>query len=144
MKKIIQTADDEMVKIELRRAYQVPAEELWGRVSNFFDMYWIPAVAETRRLDETPSRVAVIPDGAGEVVEELIEQGHRFHHYRVTQNGPMPLRDFEALIRVEDIDAASSQVVWKATFYPEGVSALEAEQVVTGVFAGGLDRIAEL
>ena len=140
----MQTTGDKVVQIELQRTYRVPAEELWGRISNFYDLYWLPAVAETRRLRESPSRVAVLPDGAGEVVEELIEQGRRFHRYRVTEPGPMPVRDFEAHIRVEEIDALSSRVVWRATFDPVGASAPDAEQLVTGVFVGGLDRLAEL
>lgn len=137
------TATGKMVRIDLRRTYQEPADELWGRISDFFDLYWLPAVAETRRLGGSPSRAAVLPDGAGEVVEELIEQGEGFHRYRVADPGPMPVHDFEARIRVEQIDASFSRVVWRATFDPAGASAPDAEQLVAGIFDGGPDRLAE-
>ncbi len=136
--------DSETVQIELRRTYPVPADELWGRISDFYDLYWLPAVAQTRRLNGRPARVAVLPDGAGEVVEELIDEGQRYHRYRVTDNGPMPVRDFEGLIRVEVVGAESSTVVWRAEFVPAGASASDAEQIVMGVFEGGLERLAEL
>lgn len=56
----------------------------------------------------------------------------------------MPIRDFEAVIRVEDIDERSSRVVWQARFEPVGISSDDAKALIGGVFAVGLDRLAEL
>ena len=138
------TTEGEAVRIELRRTYPVPADEMWGRISDFYDLYWLPAVAQPRRLDGRRVRVAALPGDAGEVVEELIEQGGRSHRHKVADAGPMPVGDFEGRIGVENVDETSSEVVWCATFEPVGVSASEAEQAVAGVFAGGFDRLAEV
>lgn len=132
-----------MISIKRDRTYPVPAVTVWKRISNFYDMSWVPAVAETRTLADSSSRVAVLPDGVGEVVEHLLEQGDRFHRYEVSDPGPMPLSNFSATIRVDELGPTSSRVVWQAQFEPVGVSAHDAEAAVTGVFDGGLNRLAQ-
>lgn len=44
-----------MVTIELDRTYPVSAGTVWARISDFYDLSWLPAVAETRKLADTDS-----------------------------------------------------------------------------------------
>lgn len=133
-----------MVTIELRHDYAEPGDVLWSRISDFYDLSWLPAVAETRRVSDRPARVAVLPDGAGEVVEELVDQGRRHFRYKVTDAGPMPLRDFNAVIQVEDDTETACHITWQAQFEAVGASEADAHQAVTGVFDAGLRRLGEL
>lgn len=58
-----------MTSITVQHTYDVDGDQLWTRISDFYDLSWLPAVVETRRIEATASRVAVLPDGAGEVTE---------------------------------------------------------------------------
>lgn len=130
-----------MVHIKLDRTYPVPVADVWARIEDFYDLSWLPAVEATRTLAERSSRVAVLPGGAGEVVEHLLEQGQRFHRYEVTEPGPMPLTDYTSTIRVDEVDPTTSRVVWQAQFEPAGLPAADAEAAVRGVFEGGLEHL---
>ena len=132
-----------MVSVDVRREFPVDAQEVWGWISDFYDLAWLPAVESTRREEARSSRVVVLAGGAGEVVEQLQEQGPRSHRYTVAEPGPMPLRDFHARIRVDALGADRSRIVWTADFEPAGTTAAEAEAVVTGVFTAGLARLAQ-
>ncbi len=130
-----------MVTIELERVYPAPAARVWARIEDFYDLSWLPAATETRILADRRSRVVVLPDGAGEVVEHLLEQGQRSHRYEVTEPGPMPLTNYTSTIRVDEVDSGHARVVWGARFQPAGVPAADAEAAVRGVLQGGLEQL---
>lgn len=132
-----------MVVVAVQREFPASAEEVWGWISDFYDLAWLPVVESTRREEATSSRVVVLAGGAGEVVEQLQERGPRSHRYTVTAPGPMPLRDFDARISVDELGDTRSRIVWTAEFEPAGTTEAEAEAVVTGVFTAGLERLAE-
>ncbi|MFI5526699.1 SRPBCC family protein [Streptomyces platensis] len=101
-----------------------------------------------------PSSVARVPlfrlacrvlrsPGGGEVVEQLLDDGHYSHRYRVT-GGPMPVTGFVDEIRVHARAQTTSEIVWKAEFQRWEIPAADAEGVVAGVFDGGLDNLASL
>ena len=135
--------DQVTITIELHQHFRAAPERVWSLISDFYALHtWLPAVVATREDASTRTRLAVLPDG-GEVAEQLLEEGDRFHRYRVT-GGPMPVEDFVAEIRVLEVDGGTSEVRWQASFAPAGLPAADAEAIIAGVFRGGLDNLTAL
>lgn len=130
------------VTINQTQQYDATPERVWAIVGDFYALHtWVPAVTATRADTSTRTRYAVLPDG-GEMTEQLIEEGERCQRYRVLA-GPMPLREFVAQLQVRDAEGGS-EIVWQATFEPVGLPAAEAQELVTGVFRGGLENLSAM
>ncbi len=132
-----------MVMVDERRRYPVSGPQLWKRLSDFYSLDWLPAVTSTRALPELRTRSAILP-GGGEITEALVEEGDQFHRYVVLGGGPLPVRDFEATLRVRDVDDSACEVVWQARFEAHGLSEPDARAVIERIFRDGLDHLAQL
>ena len=130
-----------MIIISFHRRYNISQDAMWEKVGDFFALHtWLPAVVETRHLPESPgTRIAVLPDG-GEVLERLVESGP-YHHRYVVDGGPMPVKEFDALLQVESSGPNACDVRWRAHFTAAGLAEPEAAAIVEQVFTAGLDAL---
>jgi carbon monoxide dehydrogenase subunit G len=128
-----------------KQHYEAPAFAVWDLIRDFYAVSsWMPGVTEVIRNDERQTRTIVMHDG-GRLVERLLEEGQRFHHYRFDDPGPVPVRDFTARIAVLESGPDTSTVEWTGTFEPApGVRAEDAAAAVGGFYQACLDRIAAL
>jgi hypothetical protein len=134
--------------VEITRDYNFPASAVWGVLGNFGDLSW---------ADNPP--VEVIGSGPGMIrrlrmpglapIDEQLESldnANRTLAYTIPRGLPMPVKDYRAVIRVEDTGAGTSRVRWNATAVPDGVSAEQAAQIIEGAYGQMLgwlnDRLA--
>jgi len=79
-------------------------------IGSYYDVQnWMPGVADLLSNDEQRTRTITMQDG-GRLVEELLDEGAHFHHYRFTDPGPVAVQDFTARLEVTEIDTDQSEV----------------------------------
>lgn len=127
-----------MTEVKRSKRYDVTASDLWGRIGNFQDVGWHPAVASTEASNEGNTRKMTLADGAV-VVETMVGEGERSYSYRLDE-GPMPVADYTATLSVVDVDG-DAEVRWEASFRPEGASEEEAAAAIAGIFDAGLGAL---
>ncbi len=125
-----------MTELTVAKRYEVPAEEMWGRIGDPGSLAtWHPGVETTELADDGRTRINTVP-GGGRVVERILEQADHRYTFRIADS-PLPLRDFVSTIQVRG-DGGACVVEWDATFEPGGDSATE---LVAGFFRAGLDAL---
>ena len=130
-----------MAEVECSRPYDVPAEQIWGRIGTFQGIAeWHPAIAGCTPQEGGEVRELALPDGA-KVIERRVAETDRSYTYRILDPGPLPVADYEAKIAVSDGAAGGSVVDWTATFTPVGASEADAVTVIEGIFDAGLDAL---
>ena len=128
-----------MTQVSATKHYEVPAEEMWGRIGDPGALgTWHPGVEATELVDGGRTRINTVPGGA-RLVEPILEHADHRYSYRIADS-PLPLRDFVSTIRVRG-DGGACVVRWDATFEASGVSETEATEIVRGFFLSGLNAL---
>lgn len=128
-----------MGHVHTTKQYQATADEMWSRIGEPGALAdWHPAVDTTEMTDEGRTRINHLGDAR--VVEPIIDRGERYYAFRMSET-PLPLRDFEATLRVRDDGAGGCVVDWEATYEPIDVSLAETDELVRGFFEAGLDAL---
>ena len=129
-----------MAQVNTSKRYDVPGEEMWERIGDPARIYeWHPAIEATEMLDGGKTRIDTLGDG-GRVVETILEQGERYHSYRIDES-PLPVDNLVGTVRVRDEGETACRVEWQATFEPAGIPEGEAVELVGGIFQAGLDAL---
>lgn len=136
-----------MAKITMSTKVNVPAARLWEVVGGFNALpAWHPAV-ETSELegDGKGSLRKVRIVGGGEVVERLesLNETERVYAYSIV-NGPLPVANYVAELRVKDNRDGTSTLEWSSTFSPAGVPETEALKVIEGIYQAGFDNLRKM
>lgn len=132
-----------MTAFELKQHYDAPAAKVWDLIGDFYAVErWMPGVAGVLRNDDQQTRTITLHDG-GRLVEELVEEGPFFHHYRFDDPGPVPVRGFTARLTVTAVGADHSEIHWAARFEPTPeVTEEDAKSALVGFYKSCLDKIA--
>ena len=129
-----------MAHVRVSKRYEVAAEKMWERIGDPGQLAeWHPAIEKTEVLDGGNKRVNTVV-GGGLVSETILEQAGRHHTFRI-DDGPLPVDNFVATIRVRDDGESACCVEWDATFEPVGVADHEAVELNRGFFQAGLDAL---
>ncbi len=112
------------------------AWEVIGNPSALAD--WHPGVDSSEV--EGDLRHVVLGDG-GRIEERITERADRSYSY-VFLESPLPVSDYSSRLSVEASDQGAT-ITWAATFQAQAVSESEAEELVSGIYRGGLDAVAE-
>ncbi|MFF3564611.1 SRPBCC family protein [Streptomyces sp. NPDC002574] len=124
--------------------YPAAASAVWDLIGDFYSVDWMPGVAGAVPDTGLRTRTVTMHDG-GRLVERLLDEGKRFHHYCFEDPGPVPVTGFSARIAVVEDGPDRSTVEWTASFEPvPGVPAEQAAGAVGGFYRACLDRIAAL
>ncbi|MFD3451975.1 SRPBCC family protein [Streptomyces sp. NPDC058691] len=131
-----------MTTFTQKQDYEAAASAVWDLIGDFYAVdRWMPGVAATVRDDGRRTRTVTLDDGAT-LVERLLEEGQRFHHYRFDDPGPVPVRDFKARITVVETGPGRSAIEWTASFDPApGVPEDAAQAAMSGFYQACLDRV---
>jgi mxaD protein len=130
-----------MAEFEKSAEFEVSAESLWGRLRNFGDVSWLPGAPEPVFEGEGPGmiRSVVIPPlpTAREQLD-VIDDEARIVRYHIVDGNPMPVRDYEASMQIEDLGDGRSRLIWRSQWEPDGVSEEEARAAVNQLYSGVL------
>lgn len=124
-------------------------EQLWKLVGGFAAIAdWHPAVekAELKGEEGRKGTLRVLHlAGGGKIVERLeeISPTERVYSYSIVE-GPLPVRNYRAEIRVVDNGDGTSTVSWSSSFEPAGVKENEAVNIIRSIYEAGLENLRKL
>ncbi len=137
------------MNVQVTRDYDFTADAVWSVLGNFGDLSW----ADNPPMEVIGSGPGMIRrlhmPGLAPIDEQLesIDHAARTLSYTIPRGLPMPVKNYAAVIRVEETGAGSCRVRWNATAVPEGVSAEQAGQIIEGAYGQMLgwlqDRLAK-
>ena len=137
------------MNVQVTRDYDFTAAAVWGVLGNFGDLSWAnnPPV-EVIGSGPGMIRRLTMP-GMAPIDEQLesIDHTSRTLAYTIPRGLPMPVKNYAAVIHVDETSPGSCRVRWNATAVPDGVSAEQAGQIIEGAYGQMLgwlqDRLAQ-
>lgn len=125
-------------------------DAVWQRIGDFNGLHaWHPAVSGSRLLagnnnQAGAERLLTLGNGAT-ISERLLEHSdvERLYRYAILES-PLPVRDYQSLLRVEAAPDGQALVTWQGEFVAQGVSDEEALGVVEGIYGGGFDQLRQV
>jgi hypothetical protein len=128
-----------MAKASASVRIPVSADKVWQLVGGFLSLPdWLPLIAKS--VPDQGGRIRHLTTQDGGAISERLESFDnqaRTYSYSITQ-GPFPVTDYLATLKVSVDGDQASVVEWSGTFTPAGVSDAEAEALFKGVYEGGL------
>lgn len=139
------------MSVEVTRDYSFPAAAVWAVLGNFGDLSWANN-PPTEVIGSGPGMIRrlTMPGLPAPIDEQLesLDNAARTLSYTIPRGLPMPVKNYAAVIRVEETGAGSCRVRWSATAIPDGVSAEQAGQIIEGAYGQMLgwlqDRLAQV
>lgn len=106
--------------IATRTLESYSVDELWARVGDFANPDWLRGVTRLRIEGQGPGAVRVlgVPGGV-ELRETLVSEGERSLTWSMDDGSPLPVRDYEATIAVDD-DGGRARITWTSRFESAG------------------------
>ena len=139
---VIPTSPALAVDVSREIVVNAPASEVWESVGAFCSIgTWYPGIdsCTEETMDGAVHRKLVTADGA-EFLEKHMDAGSDMAYGYAIIEGPLPVKDYEAVFEVKD-NGDSSTIVWSSSFASDGASDEEAAEVVAGIYEAGLDAI---
>ena len=121
--------------------FEISADALWAVVRDFGEVGWLPGEPDFESEGEGVGMIRTIRTPPLPTVREqldAIDEEGRAIHYRLIEGNPMPVRDYEATMKVVDLGDGNSRLEWSSTWEPEGASEEQARTVVEAMYAGVL------
>lgn len=133
-----------MTRVSESTKLYVPADRPWAVIRDFHALdRWHPLAQRCEASFEGTARVRKVEVGADapliERLEELDDDSMSQSYALVS--GPIPVRDYLAVIRVKADDATSCTIEWSSTFEPDGVSEEDAVATIQNIYRQGLDHL---
>lgn len=136
-----------MSKVSMSTKLGVSAKQVWEVIGGFNALPdWHPAVEKSEIEGEggvkgTLRRLS-LAGGAGTIVERLdeIDENERRYSYSILQ-GPLPVANYQATIRVVDDDGKGCTVEWSSKFDPSGTPEADAVNAIEGIYKAGLENL---
>jgi len=121
--------------------FEISGEALWAVVRDFGNVSWLPGDPDFESEGEGVGMIRTIRTPPIPTVREqldAIDEDGRAIHYRVIEGMPMPVRDYQAIMKVIDLGEGRSRLEWSSSWEPDGVSEEEARAAVAGMYSGVL------
>ncbi len=134
-----------MAKVDMKTDLNVSADEVWKLIGGFNTLPdWHPAI-EKSELEEEGSMRRLSLAGGGTVIEKLVklDDKERVYTYSIIDS-PLPVKNYEATIRVKDDGAGNTSVEWSSEFEAEGAAENEAMDVIAGIYQAGFDNLKKM
>jgi hypothetical protein len=134
-----------MAKVSEATRLYIPAARVWDTIGRFADIdSWHPMVlgADTAGSDSRPERRLELGD-TEKLVERLESHDDRTMTYRYSfQDGPLPVSQLTAELRVHADDASSCTIYWSADLEPDGDTPRDqAVEEIQNYFRRGLEHL---
>ncbi len=128
-----------MTTAHVTETVAVSADTAWQLLSDFGGMAQkvlpemiVSCTVEGQGLGAT--RDLALADGGSivETMSKLDEAGKTFSY--TLDRSTLPLKDYEATVKLTELGADKCQIDWSSVFEPDGVSEQEAIEFVTGLY----------
>jgi carbon monoxide dehydrogenase subunit G len=136
-----------MAKIAVEAEFAASAAAVWAKLADFGGIgSWMPGVQKCEVEGSgigAKRRIAMGPVSVVERLETLDPASHTLSYSIV--EGPMPVKDYLATIRVRATGPASCHVDWTASFeLPPGLSEAQIAPGLQGAYGGALKALKPL
>lgn len=130
-----------MAKVIKSKAFEVSAEDMWERVGDFHRaQQWLPGIEKEEKSEDGASRILSLGGGM-KMVETLLDQAERQYTYTIS-DGPLPIKNYVATLRVRDAGDTACIVEWESEFEPDGIPEDQAVAIVESIYDAGLNGLA--
>ena len=123
-----------MASVRVTRDLPHPVEKVWGLVSDFANISWMPAGTECRVEGEGPGMVRHIAAGPMTLPETLesVDDASRTLIYTIPGELPFPATNYRSTMVVRE-KSGGSQLDWSCTYDPKGDPA-QAQAAMEGLY----------
>jgi len=135
-----------MASVQVQDQVNASVDQVWQLVADFGGIgKWIDqSLVKSCEADGNnvgAMRTIVLTDG-GIVKERLeaLEPDARRFTYAIIGDSPIPVDNYSATVKLTAA-GDGTLIDWVSTFEPRGVSQAEAEEIVTGIYTGGIAGI---
>ncbi len=110
-----------MASVRLTRELEQSVDQVWGVVSDFGSIGWMPEGTEVRLEGEGPGMIRHIGAGAMTLAETLesVDDATRTLVYTIPGEVPFPATDYRSTMVVRE-NGSGSELEWSCTFEPTG------------------------
>ena len=127
-----------MAKVSVKREFDHPVEKVWGLVSDFGDISWMPAGTECRLEGEGPGMIRHIAVGNATLPETLesVDDATRTLIYTIPGELPFPASNYRSTMVVREVvreRGPGSELEWSCTFDPKGDPA-QSQATMEGLY----------
>ena len=135
------------VNMHVERDFDHPGDRVWAILGTFADIGWCQGMerVEVRGSGPGMERHIHMP-GLGAPIEEVLESidtAARTFSYSIPRGNPMPVTDYLATVRVEELGAGRCRVHWSATGEAQGIGGEQAAEILSGVYGQMLGWVAD-
>ncbi len=136
-----------MTGVNLQTTINTSADDVWQTVSDFNGLGTFVAAVANSTVDGSgvgSIRTLTLQDGS-QLFEKLerLDDASKSLEYSIV-SGPLPVEHYRSTITVTKIGPDQCEVSWSSTFEPKGVSAEQAEEVISGIYKMGFDGLKKL
>jgi len=135
------------VNMHVEREFDYPGDRVWGILGNFADIGWCQGIERVEVHGSGPGMARHIHmpglDAPIEEVLESLDAATRTFSYSIPRGNPMPVTNYLATVRVEDLGGARCRVHWSATGDATGMSGEQAAEILGGVYGQMLGWVAD-
>ncbi|MFK5595671.1 SRPBCC family protein [Methylobacterium sp. HMF5984] len=122
-----------------------PPATVWKTIGEFCGIGdWHPAVEKCVLSEKGSKKVRTLSlKGGGTIVEEQVARDDRKMDYTYAiLESPLPVEGYKSTLSVAP-DGNGSKLTWTGSFKAKGAPDAKAEEVVAGIYEGGLKGISE-
>jgi carbon monoxide dehydrogenase subunit G len=140
-----------MANVSVEKTIAAPAAQVWAYVSAWGDTHkWIPGVGPVTVVGEGPgaTRSADLDPATGfpgRITEHLdaFDPTTMQFQYRVIGDSPIPIADYVASMKVDDLGDGTCTVTWTSSWVPNGdLSEDELIAAFEGLYTLSLENVA--
>lgn len=136
-----------MAEIAIEEDFAAKPAAVWEKLADFGGLgEWMPGVESCETEGDGIGAVRTVAMGPVKVVERLekFDPSARTLAYSIVE-GPMPVQNYLATIRVTETGAESCHVDWTAAFdLPEGLTEEQIAPGLQGAYGGALEALKAL
>ncbi len=123
-----------MASVSVTRELEQSVDRVWGVVSDFGNISWMPEGTEVRLEGEGPGMIRHIGVGTTTLAETLesVDDATRTLVYTIPGELPFPATDYRSTMVVRE-KGSGSELEWSCTFEPKGDPAA-AQAAMEGLY----------
>ena len=128
---------------QLQHRFALPVEELWALIGDFGQVgRWSgrPPEACVQEGEGIGALRTLTLDDGRQVVDRLEAQGDRFYSYSIVSS-PFPVKSYAATMSVASVDARTSELTWRGTVEPDGISDEQGAALFESMYKYGVGLI---
>jgi hypothetical protein len=133
--------------IEVNKTITVnaPVSKVWEKIGGWCAIKdWHPAVVGCKEKKEGDDMRRILTlDGGGEIIELLKASGDNSYSY-IIESSPLPVANYKSTISVAADGDNKTKINWVGNFDAKDKPDDEAQNVITGVYDGGLSSITKM